>query len=216
MTAKKVYFGMIGLIALTVLGIAGIIYLGNRSLLSQSNKLVEQKTTNKVLENQEIALAKAKQNVQKYKNLEEITQSIVPRDKDQARAVREITTLAGESGITIKSITFPVSNLGNKVQQPANGDKTSDTKDKNQPEEPKPDPISQAVPVKGLKGVYSLEANIIPSGTVNYYQFISFLAKLEKNRRTAQVTSIKIDPKTSSKQNPQLSFTLTLNIFLKP
>ncbi len=76
--------------------------------------------------------------------------------------------------------------------------------------------ISQAKPVQGMNGVYSLEANIAPEGSVNYYQFISFLSKLEKNRRTAQVTSIKIDPKTSSGNNPQLTFSLTVNLFLKP
>ncbi len=210
MTSKRVYQLIIGLLVTSVLGVVTAIYLGNKLLFSQSRHLVDQKISNKVLENQELSLAKAKQNIQKYKNLEELTQAIVPRDKDQARATREILTLAQESGIQIKSITFPASNLGAATQKstPKESEQSGST--------PSPNPVSQAVPVKGLNGIYSLEATITPKGPVNYYQFIDFLAKLEKNRRTSQVTSIRIEPKSSSRQNPQLLFTLKLNMFLKP
>lgn len=202
---------MVGAISLTFMSIVGAIIFGNKILINQSAHLVDEKANNAILEDQETLLAKAKQNIEKYKNLEEITQTIVPRDKDQARATREIVAMAQESGFNIKTITFPSSNLGTKAPQPQ---PSADTK----PQTPQetPNPISQAKPVKDINGVYSLELNIAPQGTVNYYQFISFLSKLEKNRRTAQVTSIKIDPKSSSRLNPQLNFSLTLNIFLKP
>lgn len=209
MTAKRVFLIMIGTICLTVVGVFGSIYFGNLTLVNQSNKLVDSKALNEALANQEVALAKAKQNIEKYKNLEEITQTIVPRDKDQAKATREIVTLAQESGIAIKTISFPASNLGVKIAKPSGENQT-------QPTQETPNPISQAKPVQGINGVYSLEANIVPVGSVNYYQFISFLSKLEKNRRTAQVTSIKIDPTSSSRSNPSLTFSLTINIFLKP
>ena len=202
---------MAGLTIFSVLSIFGLLYFGNGILAKQSAKLTENKANNQVLEKQELALIKAKHDIEKYKNLEEVTQKIVPSDKDQARATREIVALAQDSGFKIKTITFPASNLGTKVAPTKNQDSAQST-----PQEPAPNPISQAKPVKDIKGVYSLEANVIPEGSVNYYQFINFLSKLEKNRRTAQVTSIKIDPKASSKDNPLLTFTLTLNIFLKP
>jgi hypothetical protein len=211
MTTKRVFYIMVGLICTTALGIIALIYMGNKMLVEQSNKLVDLKATNEVLENQVISLAKAKQNIEKYKNLEELTQTIVPQDKDQARVTREIIALAEESGFKIKSVTFPASNLGTKVAPPPSSENQTQ-----QTTQPAPNPISQAKPVQGMNGVYSLEANIAPEGSVNYYQFISFLSKLEKNRRTAQVTSIKIDPKTSSGNNPQLTFSLTVNLFLKP
>lgn len=210
MTAKRAFFVMIGLVGVTAIGIIAAIYFGNKMLVKESDKLVDLKAINSVLESQETGLAQAKKNIEKYKDLEEITQTVVPRDKDQARATREVVSLAAESGFAIKSITFPASNLGTKVAPP------SGSENNNSAEQPASNPISQAKPVQGINGVYSLEANIVPEGTVNYYQFISFLAKLEKNRRTAQVTSIKIDPKTSTRNNPQLTFSLTLNIFLKP
>ncbi len=210
MTSRRAFFIMIGLIGATTASIIGAIYFGNKMLVGQSNKLVDLKANNEVLENQEISLAKAKQNIEKYKNLEEITQTIVPQDKDQARATREIVALAQESGFSIKTVTFPASNLGAKTTQPSSESQEQTS------QEAAPNPISQAKPVQGINGVYSLEATIVPEGDVNYYQFISFLSKLEKNRRTAQVTSIKINPKTSSGNNPRLTFSLTINIFLKP
>ncbi len=210
MTSKKAFQLIIGLLVLSILGVVSVIYMGNKLLSRQSQYLVDQKISNKVLENQELSLAKAKQNIQKYKNLEELTQAIVPRDKDQARATREILALAQESGIQIKSITFPASNLGAPAQKSTSGESNQEGST------PAPNPISQAVPVKGLNGIYSLEATITPNGPVNYYQFIDFLAKLEKNRRTSQVTSIRIEPKSSSSKNPQLIFALKLNMFLKP
>lgn len=214
MTVKRAFFGMIGVIVATALSIIGVVYFGNKLLTNQSNKLVELKAENEVLSNQEVSLAKAKQNVQKYKNLEELTQNVVPRDKDQAKATREIVELANASGIAIKTITFPSSNLGTKTTQPNNNE--ANQQNQETPQQPATNPISQAKPVQGIKGVYSLEANIIPSSKVNYYQFISFLEKLEKNRRTAQVTKVNIDPDGTSGNNSQISFTLTVNIFLKP
>lgn len=208
MTSKHAYFLMLATIGLSALGIIGALYIGNKMLVARSSELTELKAVNEILDDQEVSLVKAKQDIKKYKNLEELTQTIVPRDKDQARAVREIVALAQESGVPIKSIVFPSSNLGSKAKETAKAPDST--------EEKKPDPISQAKPLKDIKGVYSLEATITPSSEVNYYQFIDFLSKLEKNRRTAQVTSIKIDPKSSSRNNPQITFSLTINIFLKP
>lgn len=211
MTAKRAFYFMIAVLGVSVVLVGIVVYFGNKMLAKESNKLVELKVVNSVLETQTAGLAQAQRDIEKYDGIEEITQSIVPQDKDQARAVREINVLANESGFAIKSVTFPSSNLGTKTTpaKPAEGESASPT--------PQPsNAISQAKPVTGLKGVYSLEATIAPQGYVSYYDFLQFLSRLEQNRRTAQVTRISINPQSENKQDPLIDFTLTVNIFLKP
>jgi len=67
-----------------------------------------------------------------------------------------------------------------------------------------------------MAGVYNLQI-IIQEGTnspVPYSKFIDFLSRLEQNRRTAQVTSIVLQPLATDRDN--VSFTLTLNEYIKP
>lgn len=192
---------MIVATVISVLLLGGIVYLGNASLKEESAKLVDLKATNQTLETQQTNLITAKRDLEKYSDLEEITQEIVPQDKDQALAVREIVTLAEQSGFVLESINFPQSNLGS-TSTDKKGASTNNT-------------ITQAVPVAGIKGVYSLEAVITPKGVLPYAQFLDFLTKLENNRRTAQVTSVKIEPATGG-NTEFISFRLNVNLFLKP
>ncbi len=192
---------MIALVVLAIGGIGAAVVYGNKMLEQNSQQLLSLKVDNKVLEQQQTNLIQANKDIAKYSNLEQITQSIVPQDKDQARAVREIVQLANESGINLKSITFPASSLGATGATAQGAPKSS---------------ISQAVPVSGIEGLYSLEMNIVPQNKVAYYQFIDFLSKLEKNRRTALVTHVSIDPSSADSKNAAISFSLTINIFIKP
>lgn len=203
MTTKKTFYVMLGSLASLALLLGTMLYFGNKSLVEESHKLVDLKATNQTLESQQTNLLGAQQDIEKYSNIEEITNSIVPQDKDQARAVREVIALAKQSGFEIRSITFPTSNLG--IGNRSSGDTA---------ESATPAPISQAVPVKGISGVYSLEATIVPTGPVQYSQFLGFLKKLENNRRTSQVSSIRIEPQENSPGT--ISFTLKINLFLKP
>lgn len=203
MTPRRAFYAMILLIVVTAGGIIAVIVLGNSILQDQSRQLVDLKLENAVLEQQQTGLIKAKSDIAKYSNLEEITQNIVPQDKDQARAVREIVSLAAQSGIALKSFIFASSNLGNKA--PAGSDTTAKTPS-----------VSQAKPVEGIKGVYSVEVSIMPQNRVSYPQFINFLQRLEKNRRTSQVSQIKINPGDTSARTPSIDFSLNVNIFVKP
>jgi len=198
---------MLAALDTSFLGLIVVVVIGNSLLRNSSVKLVDLKADNKVLESQQTGLLQAKNEINKYSNLEDVIQSVVPQDKDQAKAVREIASLAKKNGITLKSITFPSSNLG--IKEP-----TTQSFDENTPTPSQAAPsISQAKPVEGIKGIYSLEMTIEPDNNVSYYQFINFLADLEKNQRTAQMTRIKIDPSSSG---DSLGFSLTLNIFVKP
>jgi Na+-translocating ferredoxin:NAD+ oxidoreductase RnfG subunit len=206
MNAKRAFYLMIAAFGLTCLGLAALVYTGNKLLVKESDKLLELKAISQVLESQTTGLSQAKQDVQKYKGIEEITQAVVPQDKDQARAVREIVELARQSGIELKSITFPASNLGNTAKSQS-GSTSAQTKAVTG--------LSQAKPVEGIKGVYSVELSIEPVGEVNYYQFLDFITKLENNRRTSQVSRIRID-QPANKDSQNIDFSLTLNIFVKP
>lgn len=201
MTAKKTFYIMIASLVVSVILLGSVVFIGNLKLKSETDDLVDLKATNQTLETQQTNLITAQRNLEKYSDLEEITQDIVPQDKDQARAVREIVTLAEQSGFGLESITFPQSNLGSSS---SSDKKKSST-----------DTISQALPVQGIKGVYSLEAVITPKGNIPYSQFLDFLSKLENNRRTAQVTSVRIEPSTDG-NSEFISFTLNVNLFLKP
>lgn len=196
MDSKKLYYSLIGLLVLLSLGMLFSAHVANNVLTKSSNTLVELKADSKVAEQQKTQLAQNKKDIAKYQDLNVIAQTVVPQDKDQARAVREIVNLAAQSGIPkLGSIAFPASTLG--------AGKT-------------PKGLTQVTPVKGIGGVYNLEITITQASTnaVPYSNFIAFLSKLEQNRRTAQVSSITVQP---SPENPNLvAFTLVINEYIKP
>ena len=79
-----------------------------------------------------------------------------------------------------------------------------------------PKGITQLTPVKGVAGVYSLQITITqaPKEPVSYNNFLTFLSKLEQNRRTAQVSSISVQP--DSARPDLVSFTLVIDEYIKP
>ena len=196
--SKRLYFVLLGTIALLVIGLIGGAYGVAKMLSGESKQLVSNRLQVAVLANEQLQLANAKKDVQKYQGLSTIAKSIVPQDKDQAQAVRQIVDIANANGIAISSITFPSSTLG-----------TATAKTGKQQ-------LSQLTQVKDVSGVYSLQLTVQSDNAhpVPYTQFIGFLDALEHNRRTALVTSITIQP--NSKNRSTLSFTLILNEYIKP
>ncbi len=215
MSTKKVYFGLIGVLVLLVIGAGAALFLGNAMLQSKSSKLVELKLENRVLEEQQVALKQANKDIEKYAELETITKNIVPQDKDQAKSVREIIQIANESGINIASITFPTSTLGAAQPKPAPAADTGGTETP-KPAAPAAPPVTQVKPVSGINGVYELEITIQSDANqpTTYASLINFLTKLEQNRRTAQVAQINIQPKPDDIQS--LTFSIVINVFIKP
>lgn len=202
---------MIGLVVVASLLAIGSLVLGTSMLKKKAAELTELKIQEQLIEEQQTALIQANKDIEKYQELESIAKTVVPRDKDQARTVREIVSLADQSRIKISSITFPSSTLGTKAPVAA------PTTDGNAAQAPKviTPPISQVKPVDGIPGLYQLEVTInVREVAISYNQLIDFLSRLEQNRRTAQVTSITIDPVGLSRQN--LEFDLMMNVFVKP
>lgn len=210
MNAKRVFFIMVGgIVLLSCLGIGGVV-LGNSVLQKQGLKLLDLKLQNKVLDEEQTALLQANKDIKKYAELEKIAKSIVPQDKDQARAVREIVHLANTSGISLKTIAFPSSTLGQVQTVAPNGANATTPAPAANP------PLTQVKAVEGIPGVYSMEVVIQSDDTktVPYRNFLDFLSRLEQNRRTAQVTNIAILPSTQTKD--ALTFTITLSLYIKP
>lgn len=202
MSSKQLYYVFIAALVLLGFGFVGVGYGANKLLSAQATKLSKLKADSQTIDDQQTTLNKNKKDIAKYSGLNKIALTIVPQDKDQAEAVREIVNLASQSGISqLSSITFPASTLGTALGGIAAGSSSKPT---------------QVMPVKEIAGVYDLPINVSQDAStpVTYSQLISFIKKLEQNRRTAQVSSINIQP---AADHPNLvSFTLTIDEFIKP
>jgi len=197
MNAKKIYFLMLGASALLTVGIVISLLLSITVLKKHSEGLVSVKLENRVLDEQQASLAAAKKSIETYADLDKIARAVVPQDKDQANTVRSLSYIADGLGIKLSAINFPPSTLGQSVKSKKNT-------------------VTQVTPVLGLKNVYEMPITIQSdtSSPISYEKFLDFLAKLETNRRTAQVTNITILP-TASDRN-KLTFSLGLSTYIKP
>lgn len=213
MNAKKIYLIFVGSLCLLFIGLFVATIQINKLLTAKANNLTQLKAKDAALEREQTSLKKTARDMKTYTDLQKITQSIVPEDKSQAQAVREIVNIANQHGIRLAKISFPASTLGNSA---GIGASTSQAATPSASSNNKNTRLSQLSPVKNIPGVYQLPITVQSDAKepVRYDKFISFLNALERNRRTAQVSSITLDP---SKENRNfLSFTLTLNNYIKP
>jgi len=217
LTPQKFFYLMTGVNVVLLLAIFGAVYYGNGLIHKQSEKLIAAKTSNQVIERQQIQLTQAIKDVETYSELNDLSKAIVPQDKDQAKTVREITKIAQESGIALQQISFPSSNLGDFIPPPPPPPPSEDGSSGTATAPPvaTTPPISQLTPAEGISGVFELQIVVtsLESQPVPYGNFVLFLEKLETNRRTAHVKDITVEP-TGSGDN--VTFVLTLNAYVKP
>lgn len=219
MTGRRAFLGMIGAFVLSFGLLIGSVAAGNMLLKTRANKLMELKLENRVLDEQQVALTQANKDIQKYAELEKIAKSIVPQDKNQAQTVLEIVSIAKEAGVPISTILFPTSTLGQTSTPSSSGTSSSTNSSANNtsttPAAPKTS-VTQVTPVSGMTGVYQMEITVQSDTNqpVRYSALIDFLSKLENNRRTAQVSNLTITP--SQKDVTRITFTLGINVFIKP
>lgn len=206
MTSKTIHTLLVVLIVASVVALFGGTFAINKMMTKESSALVAQKAESQALEQEQVALRKAKKDIEKYAELEKIAAAIVPNDKNQAEAVRQIVNIASANNITLGSVDFPASTLGGSG---ASSGKAAAKGTKNTT-------LTQLTPVKSIPGVYQLPITVSNDAEqpVPYNRFIGFLDDLEHNRRTAQVSSIELQPDT--KNSNLLNFTLTLNSYIKP
>lgn len=221
MNSKRFFFVMVVVFVFSIIGGGAILYLSNNILQKRSSNVVDLKLQSSEVEAQISAYQAAKKDVAKYSYLTDIINGALPQDKDQARTVREIFLLAQQAGITIKSVQFPTSNLGAVTALPTAAATPSGPSAVPATPTPVVAPIiTQTKPVKGLLGVYSVQAIVTPFADdktykITYPQLISFLQKIESNRRAMQIANLQLNPLGQSSTDT-ISFTLTLNIFIKP
>jgi hypothetical protein len=202
MSSKRLFYGMLVVIGLLIVGLIVGAYGADRLLQSQSKQLVSDKLQTSVLSQEQTELIRAKQDIKKYQSLATITQAIVPQDKDQAETVLQLVNIANANGVALGSITFPSSSLGQAVGHAAGSTATLN--------------LSQLAPVLGIPGVYNLQLIVQSdaSNPVPYSSFINFLNALENNRRTALISEISVQP--DAKNRNTVTFTLTLDEYIKP
>lgn len=217
MNNKKFFYLTTLLLILSFIALFGLAYYGNSYLVKKSDEVVDLKLKNIELSEQQRAYQTLKVNVDKYSYVEDILNSALPKEKDQAKTAREIFQLAEESGIRLAAIQYPASTLATPAPT------TDSTSSSTTGGVTKTDPaknISQAEPVTGLNGVYAIKATITPivdkDNPVTYDRLISYLDKLESNRRALQVTDIEVSPLGKSGESNAISFTITIKIFIKP
>lgn len=196
----KLYIGLVAACVLLLFGAIGITQLGGNMLEQQGKDLGIAKVENAAANNRQDNLTRAQANIAKYENLYTIARGILPQEKDQARTVREIVSLAGQNGITLSQLSFPSSSLGNTKRGSA-----STSVDQ-----------TQLTPVKGSNGLYVMPITIA-SGSGNavpYSQAMNFLRALQGNRLTANIQSVDANPSTENRN--LISFSIVLNIYVRP
>ena len=213
-SAKRLNYILIALLALLFVGLIGGAYGTNKLLASEANKLTTLKAKDQALAQEQTSFSKAQKDIKKYADLHKITQAVVPEDKNQAEAVREIVNIAAAHGVVLAAVTFPASTLGTT----ATGTTATATPASAAPvaSNSKAGSLSQLTPLKSIVGVYQLPITVQGDSKhpVPYDKFVSFLSDIEHNRRTSQVSSITITPDQNNANN--LTFTLVLNEYIKP
>lgn len=227
MNTRRTFLVLCTVLLLVGVSFVGSLYLGLGMLNNHTQGLIGLKAKSMALEQERQSLVTAKREISKYAELEKITRTVVPEDKNQAEAVGEIVKIADKNGVALASITFPASTLGSLAagasgaSSASGGAATAGTTatvglGDSPAAKSKTSALSQLQPVKNIPGVYLLEINVKSSSVtpVSYNKFIAFLADLERNRRTAQVSSIGISPALTDRS--KLTFSLTIDEYIKP
>ena len=202
MSSRRFFYILVALIiVINAAGLAALVY-GKKTLDTQNAKLTDLKVQASTLEDTQRSLVNAKKDIEKYADIEQISKTVVPQEKDQARTVRELVKLAEDTNIQISSISFPTSSLGAQNTPGAAAAAPAGAS-------------TQTQKVDGITGVERLEITVTSNTSVpvRYSDFLLFLEKLEQNRRTSQVSNINIQPVADDRN--LLTFSLVLNVYIK-
>jgi hypothetical protein len=208
MNAKKVFYLLIGLTVIIVIATGSMLFFADSFLKKNSEKLTQYKKDEKQVQLDERVYTKANNDLKKYTQLglRQAVDEALPKEKDQAKAVKEVLQIATVTGVKIEKIQFTDSTLGDKVKTPAanpNGQTVAPSAT-----------ITQAKPIPGISGVQGIEMTVGLTGAndktpINYSQFTDFVDKITNNRRSMQISKLTIQPGLKKAE-------LTINIFVKP
>jgi hypothetical protein len=197
MTAKRVNRLLLIVLILAVVLAGGILFVSNYLMRSSANQLVQAKLDNVGFDNAERSYLQARQYLEEYSELNDVMQKVLPKSKDQAQAVSELYKIGDETGIKIASIQFPSSSLGQK--------NTSSSA------------VTQAKTVDGMPGVLGIDVSVelepASGASISYANMISFLQKVELNRRNMQIKQITVNADVI---NGGVTFNAIITTFVKP
>lgn len=226
MNAKKAYRYLL-LLFVGGLAFAGwIVKYSNTQLAATSADLTVLRKDIGELEQKRTQLEKAKVVMRENAHTVDTLSKVVPEDKDQAKIVEEIHSIADKAGVSITSVGFPASTLGSQVLKVATP-VTTDTPKSSQAQSPVASQtvrnISQATPLKDIPGIQAIELSI---GTINsktlavgsgvrYSEMMSFIRQIERNERAIQITALGIGQNQVIGGEPTFNLTISLTIFVR-
>ncbi len=223
MNSKKLRTILLGLIGFGVLLFLAVAVIGLSSLKAKSQGVSKLKLDSRVADDQLASLVQAKGQIAQYAYFKDVAKTVLPTDKDQARVILDLFQLADQSGLSIQGIGFPLSTLGvtSSTSAATIGQSTPVVSAVGVTQK---DLLSQAKPVQGINGLYSVQLviNVESGNSVSedkrptYPKLIDFLTRVENDRRTAQIAQVSILPQDSDLASAYISFGLTINIFIRP
>lgn len=227
MTTKKAYRYILGLFVVGLIASIWFVQYASGWLTSSSTELTTIRSEVEQLEKKRIGLEDAKKTLRDKDSDIETLEKVLPTDKDQARVVEEIYKIAAEAGVTIESVGFPASTLGNQTTpKPVVATDATTTNASDQPQQSTtvaPKAVSQATPVKEIPGVQSIDLSIgainsttLPTGTgIRYSELIAFMKLLERNQRTIQIRSLGIGQDQVINGENTFSLNVALTIYIR-
>lgn len=208
--AKRLNFVLYGVLGLMVIGAFLLTVYTNKWLTNRSHDLVSVKLDTAALEEKQRNNQRAANELETYKATRQTLEKIIPENKDQAKAIGELLTIASEVGVTISNISFPTSELGTGTK--ATGSAST--------------AVTQAKAVDNIPGLLGIEVTLsqidrlgsVSGSGMTYSQLLTFLESVEKNRRTMQIKTIEVLPLKAAANSAITGYALTLkmNIFVKP
>lgn len=212
MTAKRLFYALVGVLIFFIAGSIATLYFGNMFMKKSSNSLVNSKLDNIQADAEELTYLQSRKDLEKYSDLNATIAKVLPKTKDQALAVSELYKIGDETGIVINRIQFPNSTLGQKVAKPSAGSSTNQSATT-----PATPSVTQAKAVDGITGVLGIDIDIglqpARGLSISYDNMIKFLQKVEANRRNMQIKDISVH---ADVKNGGVTFDATITIFVKP
>lgn len=176
-------------IVMIVLGIFGVMYLGDNKLAQMAEKTSRLKAQAMVNEKQIATYRQTEAKVGSLQYVNELAARVLPPEQEQSVIVAEVSAFAVRSQLEIEQINFI--DAANK--------KVSGT--------PK---STLSIP----KGVEVVPINIQFKPGSQYSNILEFLKTIESNRRKMQVTNVSLTPNPDNRQELN-QVSIALNLYAK-
>lgn len=164
-----------GLIAVVIVVISAIVYLGNTKLTSVATDTARLKAESEAAKQQIATYEETKATVESLDYVDELAAKVLPADKEQSAILAEVSEFASRSGLTISQITFI------DVPKSTNA-------------------ASSKGRVTTPNGVQVIPVTVEFAAGSQYSAVLEFLKTVEGNQRKMQVTDISITPDTEDRQ----------------